>query len=111
MSMLKNISLVLFLLFGFANSAGAGTSGGLVVKIYVHVQDIVIFQAGVHEGKPSCSRIGDEWAFSLTTPTGKAMYALLLMANAQGKTISVQGTGACTAWADRETPLYIVLSN
>jgi hypothetical protein len=85
----------------------AGNSNGPVTKIYAHANDIVIFAAGTHNEQPACS--GNEWALSLTTPTGKAMYALLLLAYAQGKPVSVVGTSACTAWPDRETPVYITL--
>lgn len=108
--MLKKFFLSMFLIFGCTQYAGAGTSGGVVTLLMAHAHDIVIFSAGTHERKPSCSVINDEWALSLTTPTGKAMYAILLLAKAQGKTVSVQGTGVCTAWLDRETPMYIQIN-
>jgi hypothetical protein len=93
-----------------AGSANAGSSTGTVTQIMVVTGDVVTFSAGVHQGKPACSTAADDWALSLTTASGKAMYALLLSAQSQGKPITVLGTQACTAWPDRETPQYIHLT-
>ena len=90
--------------------AHAGTSSGLVTVLYVHSGDAVMFGAGPINNRLACSIAGDEWAFSLTTPTGRAMYALLLSAQAQGKAISVKGNGQCSAWQDREEPFVIYMT-
>lgn len=87
--------------------AWAGSSSGQIGRIYANEGDTIMFSAGPHQDKPACSTVGDEWALSLSTDTGKSMYALLLMAKAQGKAVSVQGHGVCSAWGDRETPFVI----
>jgi hypothetical protein len=72
--------------------------------------DFVFFTAGPHSSKPSCSIAGDDWAFSLSTVTGIAMYKLILYAQSKGKQISVIGNGGCPDWGDRETPAYMWIS-
>lgn len=94
----------------FMSSANAGSSSGPVTHIYAHVGDVVMFAAGYNQSKPACSTVGDEWALSLATQTGRAMYALILSAHAQGKSIDVGGTNQCSAWGDREAPYYIHIS-
>jgi hypothetical protein len=88
--------------------AHAGTSQGLVTKTIAHTGDIIMFTAGPHSGQPACAGAGD-WALSLSTPTGKAQYALLLVAYSLGKSVTVVGTNACTAWGTLETPAYITM--
>lgn len=69
--------------------------------------DVVFFTLdGGHTSKPACS--ADSWALSLSTHSGRAMYALLLSAQSQGKQVWVHGTGACAAWGDREEPQYVL---
>jgi hypothetical protein len=92
-----------------ASAALAGTSTGAVTTLMTYRADLVLFAAGTHADKPSCSTLGNEWALSLSTVGGKAIYAALLAAQAQGKAVQVLGTGACGDWPDRETPMAIVL--
>jgi len=89
-----------------------GSSSGQVTQVLVMSGDVVIFTAGPHSGKPSCSTVGDDWAFSLSTVTGIAMYKLILYAQSRGKQISVIGNtpGDCSAWGDREAPGYMWIS-
>ena len=95
-----------------ADAAYAGSSTGLVgvLRAHTNAPNIITFSAGTNVGKPACSVIGDEWALSLSTDGGRAMYSLLLMAKAAGLTVTVIGTSACSAWADRETPGYIEIA-
>ena len=111
------VALVSFLVFaGSANASGS--SSGQVTGILVvsapwaapsPSSDVAVFSAGSHSGKPACSVIGDDWSISLTTPSGRAMYALILSAQAQGKSVNVAGSNTCSAWGDRETPVWIQL--
>lgn len=92
------------------NEGYAGTQVGKVTRLMPHVQDIVIFDLdGTSSGRPACSTQSTQWALSLRTETGKAMYALLLSAHANGRAVRVQGTGACGAWGDREEPLFMYM--
>jgi hypothetical protein len=99
-------TLILFVL-SLADQAMAGGSVGNVTMVMAHSGNAVIFDAGVHTEKPACSIVGNQWAFTLTTEDGRAKYAMLLAAAAQNKKVTVYGTGLCSAWPDRETPLYI----
>jgi len=66
------------LIFGFCiifsvSVFASGSSQGLVTSLRVNNADVAMFAAGSHSGKPACSTVGDEWAFTLTTASGKAM--------------------------------------
>ncbi|MGH8602101.1 MAG: hypothetical protein ACREXR_04790 [Gammaproteobacteria bacterium] len=90
------------------SGATAGNGSGKVVHLIAHAGDIVMFKLDEsHTGKPACS--SNEWALSLSTHSGRAMYALLLSAHSQGKRVVVQGADACSAWSDREAPIYIYM--
>jgi hypothetical protein len=89
-------------LFGYA-----GTGSGQVEHIMVHTGDVIMFSVEEHLDKPSCSTQAHHWALSLSTETGKAMYALLLSAAAQGQEVVITGDGECNAWGDRESPAYM----
>jgi hypothetical protein len=81
-----------------------------VTRVFAHVGDVAMFAAGPHNNPPACSlNNGDEWAITLATATGRAMFATLLAAQAQGKPVIVVGSGKCDAWGDRESANYIVL--
>ncbi len=106
--MLKILISGVFTMFCF--TAHAGSSSGQITQVVVTgVGDAVIFTAGPHVNKPACSTVGDDWSISLTTPGGRAMYALVLSAQAQRLPVIVTGNtpNNCSAWGDRETPIYI----
>lgn len=109
---LRSAAGMLIILGGLVVStpAQAGSANGKVKRLMAHVHNVVFFDLdGESTGRPACSTQSTQWALSLTTNTGKAMYALLLSAHAQGKAVGVQGTGACGAWGDREEPLFIYM--
>lgn len=107
---MKNLTFIFTLiLISFATTSGE-TPSGLIRQIMVHSGDIVIFNAGEHSNKPECSTVGSDWALSLSSEKGKAMYALLLSASAQGLPITVIGENACNAWGDRESPHYMLIN-
>lgn len=84
----------------------AGSAAGRVTQVMVHINDVVFFSLdGEHVNRPACS--ASPWSISLTTNTGRAMYALLLSAQAQNQRVTVSGTGDCSAWGDRETAHHI----
>lgn len=104
--LLKLTTAAIALLSCATATAGGGT--GKVVMLMAHSNDVAIFALdGAHGDKPACS--SDQWALSLATQGGRAMYALLMGAQAQGKPVVVFGTGACGAWGDREAPSYIYM--
>ncbi len=108
---MKKITVLILCLFG-SFSVYAGNSNGKVEFLMVHTGDVVIFSAGAHQSKPGCSRVGNawgSWALSLKTESGKAMYAMLLSAQAQSQSVKVIGESACKAWGDRESPRHMTV--
>jgi len=105
---MKRMTIAISLLF-VANGAvaGVGSSTGKVQSINVEQGAVFMFSAGTHNNKPACSTVGNDWAVSLATADGKAMYAMVLSAASQGQTVSVVGTNGCNVWPDRETPMYM----
>lgn len=106
--------LTTLLLAALALPALAGTGSGSIIRIYIHspngsysssTEGVVMFSMSQHLNPPSCS--SSEWAFSLDTARGRMMYALLLSAKAQKKSVIIQGDGTCSDWSDREKPYYI----
>ena len=88
----------------------AGSGKGKVTRIYAHTGDVIMFDVGQHLDKPACSTVGTQWALSLNSDAGKAMYSLLLSAAAQGQEVIVHGTNVCSAWGDRESPKFIYVN-
>jgi hypothetical protein len=105
------ISRTLFILFCLVSfPAVSGTASGLIKTLLVSPYGIVIFDAGEHSGKPVCSVVGNEWAFSIDSSAGKAVYALLLAAKAQNQIVNVIGRNDCSYWPDREAPDYMYVN-
>lgn len=102
MKVLVSITIFLFACFSYA-----GTGTGKPFGVMAHEGDVFIFKTQVHDEFPSCNQYG--WAISLLTETGRAMFSLVLAAEAQGKSVYVKGKGACVDWHDRETPRYIYI--
>ncbi|MDW6091674.1 hypothetical protein [Vibrio rhizosphaerae] len=108
---LSNILLGSLLSF----TAFAGTGTGTITQVIVHRDNsghgVVMFTTQGNTDKAPCSTVANEWAFSLSNELGKAMYSLVLSAQAQAKPVEVKGMHQCNDWGDRETPLYIAVHN
>ncbi|WP_375396473.1 hypothetical protein [uncultured Sphingomonas sp.] len=88
-----------------ASSAGAGAIHNVLP---IQNNGPVLFnQDGTRSTPPACSTIPGRWAIDASTPGGQAKLAVLLTAYAQGRQITVYGTGICDVWVDTETVLYI----
>lgn len=91
----------------------AGQSQGVVNTLMIY-DGVVIFSIGSpvqnHTNKPACSTIGEEWAVSLSTDAGRAIYAALLTALTTGQTVTIGGTGSCGAWSDREEARSLLIT-
>jgi hypothetical protein len=102
--------LILFLL---STSALAGDGQGSISSLFptTNTDAGVVFVrlagANAHNSKPACS--GVEWALSLSTPAGRGVYATLLSAQAQAKSVIVYGFNTCSVWGDRESIAGVVL--
>ena len=104
------IAMLAGILLAAGPALADGSATGTVLLLQPHNPDVVIFNVGTHGNKPACSSVGDQWALSLSSSAGRAMYALLLAASMQGQTVHVQGTGLCDAWPDRESPRWLVVN-
>ncbi len=106
-------SLAFFALLLATGLSFAGTGGGKVRHIMLHVgageAGVLFFKTEYNSNKAACSTAdgGTHWAVSLDTGLGRAMYSLLLAAQAQQKTVYVAGSGDCASWGDRERPYAI----
>lgn len=103
--MLKNILTLILMLVG-CGFAVAGDGSGRVTTIMVHEGDVMFFALDTHMGAPACNPNG-QWAVSLASQKGRAMYAMLLSAQARSAPVYVKGAGDCADWGDRERPLYM----
>lgn len=112
---MKPIMLLLPLLY--SASALPGSITGKVSSVLAHSDGgnghgVFMFMVeGSKEGNPSCSTVadGNSWAMSLEKEFGRSMYALVLAAHAQGKSVFVEGRGHCNTWSNREEPHYIII--
>lgn len=107
--MLLRLGLLMCAL-GITANATAGEGGGRITKLMPGLNaGAVIFTTETHTNKPACSTQANDWALSVNTEGGRAMYALLLSAASTGKTINVVGKNDCSVWADREAPYWIYI--
>lgn len=104
MKITNKISIAVCTAF-IACNVQAGTSSGKVTTMIINASNFLFFTAGTKTGSPSCGN-NNQWAINLATAQGKTIYALLLSAQAQDKTVSVFGNNACNNWGDREDVLY-----
>lgn len=96
----------------------AGGANGHITQILSHTdqgngQGVFMFVLdGVRSDAPECSVAngGKAWAMSLENESGRAMYSLILSAQAQGRKIEVIGRGHCNVWGDREEPRYVIMT-
>ena len=101
------------LIAGAASPAWAtgGAATGQIINVTVNSSGIVFFSStGTHNNQPACATTG-RFAFSATTTAGQATLALLLSVYGLGRTVFVQGTGACDVASDSETVQYIETKN
>ncbi|MEN8283475.1 hypothetical protein [Acinetobacter gerneri] len=86
-------------------SANASTQTGKVSQIYSRDYDglVWIYIQGERTGEiPACAKGGYMMIKNENSPTGKRQLALLMMAQAANKTVSIEGTNTCTRWVDGE---------
>lgn len=104
------LSVTLLSAIAFASlPAFSGDSNGLISNPLVQ-DGVFMFGAGTHNKKPVCSTVGDGWAFDANVSAGRSMQALIMLAFALGKPVTVIGSGDCKAWGDRERPAYVSIN-
>ncbi|MBW8860281.1 MAG: hypothetical protein JF570_11310 [Caulobacter sp.] len=77
------------------------------------VSGVVYFwQRGSRSAQPACSTaFPGRWAFNAATPAGQSLLALILSANATGKSITVAGNGVCDVAGDTESVSYAYIDD
>lgn len=92
----------------------AGTQSGKIVKIYARATDGInlVYLSGPRTGRPACAT-QDYWIIKdENSTTGKKQFAMLLMAQAAGRTVMLDGagSGACTRWGDGEDIVAVTVA-
>lgn len=89
----------------FISGAGfSGTQEGKITEVLVRQSDGLhyFFMSGTASNKPSCA-INTYWMIKdENSLAGKSQFSMVLTAYASGKTVRIDGTGACTRWSDGE---------
>lgn len=105
------VALTLLMAVFVQGNAVAGQSTGKVEHIISNSGGQIFFRAGDMPQQPGCSQ--NAWAFDMNGANaagGKAMLAVIIAAQAQGKQITVIGKGVCDVWGDRESVSYVVVA-
>jgi hypothetical protein len=111
---MKVIHSAVAALLSMAMSAHAGTAGPVKLKnIYFMSNGVVMaYVEGPRANFPACAAVESmRFALNAATPAGKAQLSGLLLAYTTGKTVSIWGTGACTAWNDTESIEFFAIND
>ena len=105
-SRLRKFAILMLFLTGFsaiAQPSWAGNQQGTISQITYSTGGIAYFTLSGSPASMAGCATAQRWAIVVTAPAGQAALAILLSAQAQGKTINIAGTGACDVWPDSET--------
>ena len=110
---MKKIVFVLLIYFITSVAAFAGSEGGQVKNVLIRASDGLVYVelSGTAENKPSCATHSYWMIKDEKSLTGRQQLAALLLAQANGQTISIIGTGSCTRWPDGEDIDYIIVNS
>lgn len=91
--------------------ATAGTVTGTIQWVISRSTDGLTYAAinGTASGKPACATQGYWIITDENSEAGKKQYAMLLLAQASGATVTITGNNTCTRWSDAEDIEYIQL--
>ncbi|WPO68378.1 hypothetical protein SDC64_05470 [Acinetobacter haemolyticus] len=109
--MLKKIVSFL-ILFSMIEAVNASSVTGKVDRIIVRDSDGLVYVTfiGSRTEKPTCATASYMVIKNEASSTGKQQLALLLLAQATNRTVTVAGYSACTRWKDGEDINYIILN-
>ena len=106
---LMSLSTILLSLYA-GQGHSAGRSFGEVEVLGVNAFGQVLVKAGDRgEATPECSNDYDRFVADLNTEHGKAMYSLLLAAQAQGLKVNIGGQDNCNVRSNAETIQWVTL--
>jgi hypothetical protein len=113
--MLKNelfgACAVVSLAFGAAPAEASSADSGYASRILTTTDGRAYFEHdGTRSARPACATM-TRWVIDTTTPTGQAMLANLLSAQARHAKIYLSGAGNCGLWADSEMATGIMTAD
>jgi len=92
----------------------AGSQTGTVDYIIVRASDGLIYftlKDAAATNRPSCATINYWMIGDENSNSGQAQYAMVLSAQASGKSVTVEGMGFCKRWPDGEDVNAIMIKN
>lgn len=97
------------LLLGCSSAAWGSAVAGRVTKVHTRASDglQLVEIDGVRSTVPSCARYAYFIIRDERSDAGKAQYAMLMAAWLADKVVTIDGSGACTRWGDREDILGV----
>lgn len=85
---------------GISQQAQASNQGGTITKVAFAGPRFLFWVNGGRGGaRPACDCCS-RWELAVSDPNGQARMSLILTAYAQGKNITIAGTGSCVAGAN-----------
>jgi hypothetical protein len=98
------ITACLVLVVPIAANAGS-VSGTTIAFTITNTQVMFIYVTTALSNSPAChtAAAGNRFVIPLGTPYSSAQIAAILSAQAGGRTIDINGNGACNVWGDTET--------
>jgi hypothetical protein len=96
-----------------ASAFAAGQQVGSIVDIRVSSLSLAnpthVQVDGAYQNRPACAVVGF-WAIDSDTSAGKSFLATLMLAKAQGKQVTLAGSGTCSLRSDMETIVQIQIT-
>lgn len=98
------ITIAAVLIAALPAPALAGTVTGKVMRLTTRTNDglQIVTVRGPLSGRPACATYDYFMIKDEKSDTGKAQYAMLMAAFLSGRSVIIDGTGACTRWGDGE---------
>lgn len=100
-----NRLLIVFLVF-VSYTTYAGDTVGTISDLVVNDQDQVLIAVGEMSNLDECASLS-KYVLDLTTIHGKAMYSMILSAQAQKKPIKIAGSKQCNIRSNAESVRYV----
>jgi len=102
-----------FLASGSGGAWAQSSQSGTVLRLHVRGSDglVYFYVSGLRSAPPACAT-QPYWVIPNEASTAaRQQLALLMMAEATGKSVIVYGTGACSRWPDGESVLEVAVSD
>ncbi|NIA55772.1 hypothetical protein HAV22_19235 [Massilia sp. TW-1] len=110
---MKKLTFLSLIYFCASIAAFAGSQSGQVKNVIIRASDGLVYVevTGTAENKPGCATHSYWMIKDEKSLTGRQQLASLLLAQANGQTVSIIGNGSCTRWSDGEDIDYIIINS